>query len=652
MRKQFLRLVLLVMAGVSQAGLGPGGAMLGTSARAETVAVARPVDDTGRVAEPAALERLRADIAAALRAHGIDGPAAATARAAMVLGSSVIQCPGPGHPASLAVVGNDGGCLATVTMTERARGSTLFDGVARTPPGTGTEELARAIAEVAARGLRRPAANAGRAGADITATGQPVRHEGDGRFLVGGRAVDLRAVTYAHDPAVDKDVPRTSNVTLDDADRPGDATRGSARVATITLYQVDPPLTGKPSREAGVDRGTDFRDPSNLVKAAYTNYVSPVLTEDPAPVRVAGHPIGHFFVKVEIPGYPTVLTGMTTIARADTELVDLTIGRQLGIGGVLLTPQPGRLNSAAEVARELALRQRQLRVVDGLYFRAGLGGGNEGPEYLFDDGRVVFLRVSLPVANATDAMAFFAEYIQRGGHNRFGSLLNRPFKGTGAGCSAFAMAWLQAAGAVPFITEPAVQPVPVETERLGARDFWRAFHAGVRIPWRHLGCDERVGAAGVHPARFTIYDLLFHGETPDFIRTASGGLAARIRASYGMVPATLFQLGVLTPIRDLVIDARRLDPDDRGDYSWDGDGVDVAYWDNSRFSAWVRRVWEKGPRDARVSLVREGRFMGLAIDARGAPRQREAFFSAADRRDAAAMAPVESCQAVFARGLE
>lgn len=643
MGKRFLRLAFLVMAGLSQ-----GSAMLGTGARAETVAVARPGNETGRMMDAAALERLRADIAAALRAQGVDSPTGAGARGAMVLGSSVIQCPGPGHPAALAVAGDDGGCLATVTMSERARGATLFDGVARTPPGTGAAELARAIADVAARGLRRATADAGRGGADITAGGQPVRHMGNGRFLVGGRAVDLRAVSYAHDPEVDKDVPRTSNVTLDDADRPG----GPAGVATITLYQVDPPLTGKPSREPGVDRGTDFRDPSNLVKAAYTNYVSPVLTEDAVPVRVSGHPIGHFFVKVEVPGYPTVLTGMTTIARADTELVDLTIGRQLGIGGVLLTPQPGRLNSSAEVARELALRQRRLRVVDGLYYRAGLGGGNEGPEYLFDDGRVVFLRVTLPVANATDAMAFFAEYIERGGHNRFGSLLNRPFKGTGAGCSAFAMAWLQAAGMVPFITEPAVQPAPVETERLGVRDFWRAFHAGVRIPWRHLGCDERVGAASVHPARFTIYDLLFHAETPEFIRTASGGLAARIRASYGMVPATLFQLGVLTPIRDLMIDARRLDPDDRGDYSWNGDGVDVEYWDNSRFSAWVRRVWEKGPRDGRVSLAREGRFMGLAIDARGAPRQREAFFATADRRDSAAMAPAESCQAVFAHGLE
>ena len=179
-----------------------------------------------------------------------------------------------------------------------------------------------------------------------------VRYLGEGRFAIGVTTVDLNRVTYAHDPAIDPDVPAATDVTLfgpANADRTGDD------YAVITLYQVDPPLTGLPSREAGIDRGTDFRDPANLVKAAYTNYVSPVLTDDTVPVRVASHPIGHFFVKVEVPGYPTVLTGMTTIARGDRELVDLTLGRELGIGGVLLTPQPGRLNSAAEVARELAL---------------------------------------------------------------------------------------------------------------------------------------------------------------------------------------------------------------------------------------------------------------------------------------------------------
>jgi hypothetical protein len=160
---------------------------------------------------------------------------------------------------------------------------------------------------------------------------------------------------------------------------------------------------------------------------------------------------------------------------------------------------------------------------------------------------------------------------------------------------------------------------------------------------------------GVQPAELTVYDLLFHGESPAFIREASQGLAAHIRASYGVLPATLFQLGVLTPLRDLVIGARRKDPDDSGDYSWSGAGLDVAYWDNSRFAAWIRRLWEKGPRDTHIKLVREGRFIGVDIDAMAATRQREPFFAAADRLSAgraSSAQPTRSCQEVFDRGLE
>jgi hypothetical protein len=166
---------------------------------------------------------------------------------------------------------------------------------------------------------------------------------------------------------------------------------------------------------------------------------------------------------------------------------------------VLLTPQPGRLNSAAEVARELALRQRQLRVVDGLYFHSS-AGRNVGPEHLFDDGRVVFARFRLPIRNGTDVLAYFVEYVHRGEHNRFGSLLNRPSKGTGAGCSAFAMGSLQAARVVPFVAEPPPQTPSADTVGIGP--FWRSVHATVHIPWRHLACDERVGAAAIHPTTF------------------------------------------------------------------------------------------------------------------------------------------------------
>jgi hypothetical protein len=108
-------------------------------------------------------------------------------------------------------------------------------------------------------------------------------------------------------------------------------------------------------------------------------------------------------------------------------------------------------------------------------------------------------------------------------------------------------------------------------------------------------------------------------------------------------------------LRDLVIDAKRKDPMDRGDYTWSGAGVDIPYWDNSRFAAWVRLQWAEGPQDPRITLAREQRFVGVEIDATEVTRQREPFFAAADRRDAALAAgvpPASSCQAVFEDGWE
>jgi hypothetical protein len=286
-----------------------------------SLAIAQTLDETGSDPDRAALSRLAQTMAERLRSAGLAVGGESHAQASLLLQPRVIECPSEAR-----------GCLGSVTAIRQPSGLVAFSGVARTPPPGDLAQLGEAMARAALRGLR-PAVPADIAGQDISAAGMPVRHLGDGRFAVADSVIDLHAIAHAYDPGKDPDVPLATNVTLDDSvpQRTDDAGRS---FATITLYQIDPPLTGLPSREPGIDRGTDFRDPANLLKAAYSNYVSPVLTEDRVPVRVASHPIGHFTVKVEIPGYPTLLTGMTTIARADTELVDLTIGRQLGIGGV------------------------------------------------------------------------------------------------------------------------------------------------------------------------------------------------------------------------------------------------------------------------------------------------------------------------------
>lgn len=480
-------------------------------------------------------------------------------------------------------------------------------------------------------------------------------HVGGGRFLEergagprqmkqAPRVIDLRKIEHAHNRAIDRDVPLYTNITLPGV-TPDLVDRSGREYALITLYNVDPPLDDIPSTEPGIDRGLDFRDPSNLVRSAYSNYVSPVLTNDKERKSVPGHPIGHFYVKVEIPGYPAILTGMTTTARADSELVDFTLARQLGIGGVLLTPQPGRLNSAAEATEELGLRQRELVVIDGLYYRV-VNGRNVGPTYVVKDGNVVFARFRVPRQNAKDALNAFLGFVDNGTHNTFGSLLSRPNRGDGAGCSAFAMFWLKSAGIIPFVDEAAIPRdwTPKEAPDNENVPLWMNFYNRIGIPWQHIGCDNRVGLTAVppQPAAYTVYDNLFHNVPSELVRIASEGLAEKIRKQHGQIVGTLFRYGALTPLRDLVISSKRKDPDDRGHYAWtakDNQGLVVGFWDNNRFSKWVKKQWGKTrPADAPmisgmpVRTDKEGRFRGVEVNALTAQRAKIELFERTPNR--------------------
>jgi hypothetical protein len=498
--------------------------------------------------------------------------------------------------------------------------------------------------------------------------GRKYCHAGSGQFVAiskaspQARTIDLRRIQHAHDRKIDPDVPIYTDITLPGV-TPELLDRSGREYALITLYNIDPPLEDLPSKEPGIDRGIDFRDPSNLLKSAYSNYVSPVQTKDAERQSVSGHPIGHFYVKVEMPGYPPVLTGMTTTARADTELVELTLGRQLGIGGVLLTPQPGRLNSAAEAAQELGLRQRELVVVDGLNFRMR-DGQNIGPTYTIQDGNVVFARFQVPRENARDALDAFLQFVANGTHNTFGSLLSRPIKGDGAGCSAFAMFWLKGAGIIPFFDETEIpdewRPSPSGSKT--SAPLWTNFYNRLRIPWQHIGCDERVGLSrsSRQAAQYTVYDNLFHDIDTSLVRSASQGLAEKVRNSYGQIAGTLFQWGALTPLRDLIISSRRKDPGDEGDYHWAEDGnqgLRIGFWDNGRFSEWIKFQWS-GKANHNQSLsggvklrrVKEGRFLGVEINALNITRASTALFErmAGHPRQPASSEATIDCRSLFA----
>ena len=577
-------------------------------------------------------------------------PAIASKKVA-ILKSGLISCGWPDQAPSAKSPDVSRMCVAKTALTDKENGRFLTEFVVGVPIANSRREIARDTLRRLARAVLR---RAGDMVADMQRRQRStevfrtrrneIHHRGGGHFEIvvpagenknpsNPRNVHLKRIGHAYDPKLDPDVAHLTDVTLNDRVPP--MIDGDGRhYAMLTLYNVDPPLDGLPSREPGIDRGIDFRDPANLIKGTYSNYVSPVSTADEERRPVPGHPIGHFYVKLQIPGYPTILTGMTTIKRADEELVDLTIGRELGIGGVLLTPQPGRLNSAAEALEELTLRQRKLLVIDGVRYRRS-AGGNVGPTYTITDGNVTFARFKLPPQNAKDALAFFLEYVDRRIHNTFGSLVNRPHKGTGAGCSAFAMAWLKASGVIPVVEESAIERTLDDVKRSGNRDlpFWARYYRRISIPWAHLGCDDRIGLGKPAPARYTIYDLLFYRETDETIIEASAGLAEKIRKEVGPVGATLFRFGAFTPLRSLFINAKRNDPADRGDYRWAsaGQGLPIAFWDNRLFSLWVKGIRAKNDDPGRYRAVREGRFLGVEIDAMDVPRQANDFFAMADR---------------------
>ena len=149
------------------------------------------------------------------------------------------------------------------------------------------------------------------------------------------------------------------------------------------------------------------------------------------------------------------------------------------------------------------------------------------------------------------------------------------------------------------------------------------------IPWDHVGCDDRVGASRTIPADYTIYDLLFHEESDAHLLHAVPGLARKIQEDYGPVAATLFAFGARTPLRDLVVTSKRKDPEDTGNYEWTAadQGLRVQFWDNDKFSDWIKQLWESQETPNMIELAREGRFLGIEVDAMNTPRQTEAFFT-------------------------
>ena len=197
------------------------------------------------------------------------------------------------------------------------------------------------------------------------------------------------------------------------------------------------------------------------------------------------------------------------------------------------------------------------------------------------------------------------------------------------------MAWLKASGIIPFVVEPGLsrRVDDMTGDPTGMSDLWQFLLRTAHIPWADIGCDRRLGIDQAMPAKYTAYDHLFHNESKSDLRSAIPGLAEKIRKDRGSVVSTLFAFGALTPLRNLIVASKRHDPNDVGNYQWaiDGQGFNAQFWDNARFSHWIKQLWESGQALEGIKLAREGRFVGISVDAMNVSRQAEPFFKEADR---------------------
>jgi len=203
---------------------------------------------------------------------------------------------------------------------------------------------------------------------------------------------------------------------------------GQALSDSVTLYAMPSPA------------GIDWRNPHELAKSVLWNHLTFV------PFTLS-HRIGHANVEILCESNRQVakrhiLTGMTNSAGTGPSDLKLLVLNGVGLG-ILLHNFAGTLQSESEIQQDLTER-----------FQA--------------QGAVSFIRFEISSATCAHLTHYFDEYRERGFDQHYG-LPNRPRYGEGAGCSAFAMSFLELVG---ILDHPSFQA------------FKRSWSKTIRIPDR------------------------------------------------------------------------------------------------------------------------------------------------------------------------
>jgi hypothetical protein len=205
--------------------------------------------------------------------------------------------------------------------------------------------------------------------------------------------------------------------------------------------------------------GIDWSSPSKVAWSAVRNE----LARSPYPFK---HSIGHANIELECGGRK-VLSGMTS--SGDSPEAKALLLERIGMG-VLFRDFAGELEKPEEIAMELPIRQ------------AG--------------GALTHLTVLLSDSTCSRLMQFHDEYEALGYGGHYG-LVNRPRRGEGAGCTAYATAYLDVGGLIlPEMRSRWTKTIRVPVDMIGGGEAGTpkkrvSFFRLLLAPWRNWATPEQ-----------------------------------------------------------------------------------------------------------------------------------------------------------------
>ena len=225
----------------------------------------------------------------------------------------------------------------------------------------------------------------------------------------------------------------------------------------LIIYSVNPP---KP-----IDWSTPGKALQSIVKNAFKSegYYENILDYNGEwatkwyPIK--SHFIGHMFIELNCRGYDSLLTGMTS--KGDEEIRGLFLdGKSFT---QIISPTKGFFNSYSELKNEIDARKSKV-------------------------GNLNFLGINLTQNSCESLLSYLAEFKACGIVNRYGGLNANPLKAEGAGCSAFALSFLQKLKIIKDISH------------ISSNDFGKQFIREIIIPKNMLKTklqNPKIGAWGL-----------------------------------------------------------------------------------------------------------------------------------------------------------